>query len=144
MAALVVAMGIVHAEVPATGCVEDRRCNAIRNLFLKYRSPLVGDAVTFLAVADRHKLDWRLLPSIAIIESGGGRAGGNIFGWNSGRTRFRSINESIEFVASRLATSPVYAGKTATGILERYNPARTVYPGKVIRVMHQMSLEPVE
>src|SRR6202167_3868403 len=37
----------------------------------------------FIAEADSHGLDWRLLPSLALVETGGGRPpkGNNTFGW---------------------------------------------------------------
>jgi hypothetical protein len=103
-------------------------------------------ALVFLEKADEHKLDWRLLPAISMVETSGGKHGtpGNVFGWNSGRTRFPSVEAGIAYVARRFAESPIYAGRTALGILQKYNPARKSYPPKVTKYMLEISAEPVE
>lgn len=137
--------GFLHAEPPAATCEKDNRCQALRNFFLRYQSPLEKLSHVFIGVADKHKLDWRLLPAISMVETSGGKHGtaGNIFGWNSGRTRFQSVETGIHFVAQRFAQSPIYAGRTALEILERYNPARKLYPPRVTRFMAEMSEDPV-
>jgi hypothetical protein len=139
-------VGVVHAEPAASQCDTDTRCQALRNFFLRYQSPLSKMALVFVQTADAHKLDWRLLPAISMVETSGGKHGtpNNVFGWNSGRTRFKSIEAGILFVAGRFARSPIYAGKTATGIIHKYNPARKTYPPKVTRFMLEMSTAPVE
>jgi hypothetical protein len=118
----------------------------LRNFFLRYQSPLEKLAKVFLEKADEHRLDWRLLPAISMVETSGGKHGtpSNVFGWNSGRTRFATVEAGIAFVAGRFAESPIYAGRTAMGILQKYNPARKAYPPKVVRFMRELSLEPVE
>jgi len=75
-------------------------------------------------VADRHKLDWRLLPSICFVETGGGKAanGNNLFGWDSGRAEFASMRDSIHHVAARLAESELYRDKQLDEKLSVYNP----------------------
>lgn len=119
---------------------------ALRNFFQRYESPLAKIAHVFLRAADAHRLDWRLLPALAIVETGGGKHGtpSNVFGWNSGRTRFASVEAGIHFVASRFAQSPIYAGRTALGILQKYNPARKTYPPKVVTIMQEITPEPVD
>jgi hypothetical protein len=84
-----------------------------------------------------------LLPSISMVESSGGKyySHGNVFGWNSGRARFRSISAGIHYVAAQFGNSSIYAGKDTHGILRMYNPARTAYPKKVIRFMEQVPVE---
>ena len=139
-------VGVVQAEPAASPCNADSRCQALRNFFLRYRSPLENLAIVFVRTADEHRLDWRLLPAISMVETSGGKHGtpSNIFGWNSGKTRFASAEVGILFVASRFAQSPIYAGRTALGILRRYNPAREAYPPKVIHFMKELSAERVE
>lgn len=136
----------VYAE-PARekGCVNESRCNAVRNFFLSHKSPLSAKAPLFIAVAARHGLDWRLLPSLSMVESSGGKAGkrNNVFGWNSGKANFKTVDAGIVFVGSRLGTSKLYAGTTMDK-LRRYNPARGAYPAKVIKFMQQISADPVE
>jgi len=103
-------------------------------------SPVGELAPEFLAAADRHALDWRLLPSISVIESGGGKnfSKNNIFGWGSARRGFASIRGSIDWVASRLARSKLYKGKDLDGILATYNP-RPGYPARVKSVMRLLA-----
>ena len=130
---------------PDVACVNEVRCNAVRNFFLSHKSPLASKAPVFIAVAERHGLDWRLLPGLSMVETSGGKAGkkNNIFGWNSGKASFKTVDAGIEFVGERLATSKLYVGSTMDK-LRRYNPARKVYPAKVVKFMLQISSEPVE
>lgn len=127
-------------------CAQDDRCTTLKSFFKKHGSPLHAKAAAFLEAADEHKLDWRLLPGIAMVETSGGKHGrpNNVFGWNSGRTGFKSVEAGIQYVAGRFAHSPIYRGRTALGILTAYNPARQQYPPKVIRFMQQLTPEPVQ
>jgi hypothetical protein len=94
----------------------------------------------FIAEADAHDLDWRLLPSLAIVESGGGRAmkGNNLFGWANGQYAFNTIGEAIHTVASALAHGRAYRGKDLGGKLAAYNQD-TDYPAMVLEIMRQIS-----
>jgi len=94
----------------------------------------------FIAEADAHHLDWRLLPSLAFVESGGGRTsrGNNLFGWANGKKSFTSIGESIHTVASHLAHGIPYRGKDTGGKLAAYNQS-TDYSAMVLSIMHQIS-----
>jgi hypothetical protein len=94
----------------------------------------------FIAEADAHDLDWRLLPSLALIESGGGRAmkGNNLFGWANGKQTFNSIGDAIHTVASTLAHGRAYRGKDIGGKLATYNQG-TDYPAMVLEIMRQIS-----
>jgi len=138
-------VGVVHADPAVSHCDADSRCQALRNLFLRYQSPLHKLALTFVRTADSHNLDWRLLPAIAMVETSGGKHGNrtNVFGWNSGRTHFKSVEAGIAFVAGRFTHSPLYAGRTAMGIILKYNPAKIAYPPKVKRYMLELSSDPV-
>jgi hypothetical protein len=127
-------------------CDRDPRCHALRNFFLRYQSPLHRLAIRFLQAADAHRLDWRLLPAISMVETTGGKFGTphNVFGWNSGRSRFVTTEAGIDYVASRFGKSPIYAGKSEQGILQKYNPDRKKYPPKVAYFMRELSHDPVE
>jgi hypothetical protein len=127
-------------------CGQDDRCTKLKSFFKKHGSPLHAKAAAFLEAADQHKLDWRLLPGIAMVETSGGKHGRpkNVFGWNSGRTGFKSVEAGIQYVAGRFERSPIYRGRTALGILKAYNPARRQYPTKVIRFMQQLTPDPVQ
>lgn len=122
----------------------DPRLNALQSFFRKFRSPLDQYAAAFLSAADRHGLDWRLLPSLAMVESGGGRycSRNNVFGWGNGRIHFQSVQEGIAHVASALANAPHYARKDLIGKLRTYNPGHPAYPGKVLGFLQQLPLNP--
>ena len=94
----------------------------------------------FLAEADTHGLDWRLLPSIAVAESGGGRTGkgNNHFGWANGKISFTSIGEAIHLVASALAHGKPYRGKDLNGKISAYNQS-VDYKVMVLSLMRQIS-----
>jgi hypothetical protein len=94
----------------------------------------------FIAEADTHGLDWRLLPSLALIETGGGRTfkGNNLFGWGNGKQTFGSIGDAIHTVASTLAHGSAYRGKDLGGKLAAYNQG-TDYPAMVLEIMRQIS-----
>ncbi|MGA2711647.1 MAG: hypothetical protein ABSG41_00950 [Bryobacteraceae bacterium] len=94
----------------------------------------------FIAEADAHDLDWRLLPSLALVESGGGRVakGNNIFGWANGKSTFTSIGEAIHHVARALSLGQAYRGKDLDGKLATFNHG-TDYRAMVRDIMNQIS-----
>jgi hypothetical protein len=118
---------------------EDSRMQRIRSFFRKRKCPAQRYAAEFLHASDRYRLDWRLLPSLALIESSGGKAftNNNIFGWDSCRQRFSSVQAGIHAVAERLANSPLYQGKSIDDKLKVYN-SRPHYRVAVKRVMQQL------
>src|SRR5579875_3394754 len=82
----------------------DPRPARLRRFLASLHCPVSFLAEDFVHAADDNHLDWRLLPSISVIESGGGKAykNNNIFGWDSGLQAFSSISSGIEVVAARL------------------------------------------
>lgn len=122
--------------VAAAFCPPDWRVLRLRSFFERYNSPAAEFAHDFVSAADSYELDWRLLPSISMVESSGGKyyANNNIFGWDSCRTGFASVREGIYQVASRLANSDIYKGKDLVGILRLYNPGPE-YDDLVLRFM---------
>lgn len=119
---------------------------AILRRFLKEsHSPVESYAQTFIQEADEHHLDWRLLPSLALVESGAGQRNrrNNIFGWDNGDSRFVTATEAIHHVAEALSEARPYKGKDLRGKLAAYN--RTPgYRLLVTKVMQRISpiLEP--
>jgi hypothetical protein len=109
---------------PATDRKPDVRESVLRKFLQEASSPVESYAATFIAEADSHHLDWRLLPSLAIVESGAGQRErrNNIFGWANGASRFSSVTEAIHHVAEALAESRPYRGKDLRGKLAAYNP----------------------
>jgi hypothetical protein len=136
--------GLAASGTPVD-CDTDGRCRSLKSFFARHGSPLQTMAVVFIEKADQYGLDWRLLPGIAMVESSGGKHSrrNNVFGWNSGRTGFKTVAAGIDFVASRFAHSPIYRGRTSRGILAAYNPAREKYPPKVIHFMEMIEKVPV-
>jgi hypothetical protein len=139
-------LGIATASVHSDQDVTKNRKKfdlreAILRKFLKDRHcPDQEFTEAFVAEADAHGLDWRLLPSLALVETGGGRTmkGNNIFGWNNGRYAFSTIGEAIHTVASTLAHGKAYRGKDLDGKLAAYNQG-TDYPAMVLQIMRQIS-----
>jgi hypothetical protein len=127
-------------HIPHSKYEVDPRLVALSSFLEQKDSPISHLAEDFLIVADTHKLDWRLLPSIAFIESSAGKTfkNNNIFGWNNADTEFRSIREGIYYVGSRLGTSGLYRGKTIEQKLALYNPYDHYAPA-VIRVAQKLS-----
>jgi hypothetical protein len=97
----------------------------------------------FLKAADNNHIDWRLLPSIAVIESGCTvrDSNNNLFGWKSGHARFPSVRRSIHWIAGRFSKSSIYAGKDTREILRAYNSTHPNYPDRVLAVMRDLPSE---
>ena len=97
----------------------------------------------FIAEADAYHLDWRLLPSLALVETGGGRVakGNNIFGWANGKSTFTSIGEAMHHVARALSLGRAYRGKDLDGKLAAFNQG-TDYGAMVRDIMNQISPRP--
>lgn len=116
----------------------DPRAETLRRFFRKGGYPLEQQAEVFLEAADANRLDWTLLPSLSVIESGGrGRRNNNIFGWKNGAARFRSVPAGIRSVAGRLRESELYRDKNTDQILRTYNSGPD-YGAAVKTVMRQI------
>jgi hypothetical protein len=117
----------------------DPRLIRIRQYFLERDCPAHQYAEDFVLAADRHELDWRLLPSLSMVESTGGKEArnNNMFGWDNCDVRFVTNRAGIYHVASRLAKSRYYKGRTLDQRLKTYNP-RHEYGKKVKLVMAQL------
>jgi hypothetical protein len=119
----------------------DPRLAALEGFFQALDSPAADFAEEFLVAADHEGLDWRLLPSIAIVESGGGKefSNNNIFGWDSCRQSFPSVRAGIHIVAARLARSTIYRNKDLAAKLAAYNP-NAEYPLRVKWLMARLAV----
>jgi len=120
----------------------DSRVIQLRRFLQARDCPISRFAPDFIAAADRFALDWRLLPSISYVESGGGKEyrGNNIFGWGNGVQAFPSIRAGIRVVASRLAKSSLYRDKSLDDVLRTYNPD-LAYGARVKAVMVRLGKE---
>jgi hypothetical protein len=102
----------------------DPRLSRLQKFFGDRDCPLRDSAKDFLVAADQNHLDWRLLPSISIIESSGGKYYGNnnVFGWGSCKEKFTSVRAGIHYVAAQLGKSRRYKDKDIDSKLQMYNP----------------------
>ncbi len=129
--------------VPAPDYSSDPRIKKIQHFFVGFDSPGYVFAEDFLLAADRNRLDWRLLPSLSLLESGGGKnfRNNNILGWDSCRRQFPSVTACIHHVALQLAASRLYRDKSLNGKLALYNPNHH-YPQRVKALMQQIDRDP--
>lgn len=139
---------IASAEpVPPKPALHSPRIDPRTQRLVKYMAhlqcPVLSFAEDFIRAADQNHIDWRLLPSIAVIESGGGKAfkNNNIFGWDNGDWFFPSVASGIREVAFRLGHSPLYRDLDVPGKLRVYNPDETYGP-RVMSVMNRISPAP--
>lgn len=108
----------------------DARSKIITNFFQGYNAPLANFSSTFVEVADKYQLDWRLLPSIAMQESNGGKKvianSYNPFGYGiygSLTIKFKSWEEAINRVGKALREDYLNQGlKTPYQIMAKYTP----------------------
>ena len=123
---------------------------AIDSYFKERSMPLEGKGMTFVLVAEKYGLDWRLLPAISVRESSGGKAacGNNPFGWGSCKLHnFISYEQAIEALGKNLGganpkTSRYYAGKNTEEKLYHYNgTVEPTYPGEVIAIMMRIDID---
>jgi hypothetical protein len=126
-------------QFPQRDYRKDPRLFKLQAFFKELDSPAYSLAEEFLVAADVHGLDWRLLPSISILESGGGKAylNNNILGWDSCRVRFPTVATGIHTVARLLSTSNFYKNKSLPEKLAAYNP-HPAYPLQVTSLMGRL------
>ncbi len=126
--------------------VRFERAKSVDTYFKERNMPLEGLGEKFVLEAERHDLDWRLLPAIAVRESSGGKqaCGSNPFGWASCKKTFKSFEESIEIVAMNLGgknpkTASYYGENDTYEKLYRYNgTVIKTYPNEVIAIMEKI------
>ncbi len=94
----------------------DTRTRAVRNVFEKYNSPLVDQASFFVKYADEYEVDWKLLPSIAGLESTFGRflmpGSYNAYGWGGGHIYFESWEDGIKTINKAIRENYINRGAT--------------------------------
>ena len=100
---------------------EDVRIKKLEAYLSHYNSPLASQAHTFVEEADKHGIDWRLLVSIAGVESTFGQfiptGSYNPFGWGvfTGKSygvNFKDWQDAIATVSDGLKTKYVDKGAT--------------------------------
>lgn len=134
-------IGTPGVIAPTSESAPDPRLVRLQEFLEERDCPLTKYAADFIEAADANDLDWRLLPSISVIESGGGKeyTNNNVFGWDSCRQKFPSVRAGIHIVASRLANSDLYRDKDVDEVLKTYNPVVATYPTRVKAVMRSIA-----
>lgn len=127
----------LYAALPSTASEssdtiirKDARALIVENFFKKYKAPLAQHSDVFIEVADKYQLDYRLLPSIAMQESNGGKKviqnSYNPFGfgiYGKKVTRFENWEEAIERVGRALREDYLNEGLTTPEtIMTKYTP----------------------
>lgn len=111
----------------------DARIKALDEFFASYNSPLKGHGATIVAEADKNKIDYRLLPAIAMQESTLCKKiiknSYNCWGfgiYSKKVTKFTSYDEAIKVVTSTLAKKYVQKGYVSISeIVSKYTPNDT-------------------
>lgn len=109
----------------------DGRVANLKRFFRRYNSPLYDHADVIVETADQYKFDYRLIPAIAMQESGLCRVipndSHNCWGWGiygSTITRFASYPEAIRTVSKGLREHYIDKGLTTTEqIMAKYTPS---------------------
>lgn len=110
------------------------RVESLRAFFKSFDGPLEAYAETFVQVADKYGLDYRLLPSIACLESSCGKFyipdSNNPFGWGiygNKVTKFATMEDCIDAVGKGLSENYIKKGyDTVEKIAPIYNPPNPI------------------
>ena len=92
--------------------------------YLRAKNSLLEDKASFMIkVADKYKIDYRLFPAIAGVESGFCKAyivsTNNCVGWGGGYIPFKSIDSQIETILKALRERYVNDGLTSVDLIGR-------------------------
>lgn len=136
-------------EITTNVSVADARSKIVENFFKDYSSSLSKYSQLFVSVADKYKLDWKLLPSIAMQESGGAKkviqGSNNPFGYGiyGGLViKFPTWEEGIERVGRALREDYLDKGlKTPSQIMTKYTPPSLATGGAWAKGVSSFMLE---
>lgn len=112
---------------------EDIRVANLKYFFRRYESVLYDKSEYIVKMADQYKLDYRLIPAIAMQESGLCKhiyeGSYNCWGWGiygNKVTRFSSYEEAIETISRGLKKNYIDKGLiTPEDIMRKYTPPST-------------------
>jgi len=128
---------------------QDARVAVVADFFRKYNSDLTPYAQNVITSADKYKLDYRLIPAIAMQESNLCKKapkdshncwGFGIYGKNL--ARFSNYPEAIDAVTKTLATQYKEKGlETPQQIMAKYTPSNTgAWADSVTLFMNQLQI----
>ncbi|MCS7092203.1 MAG: hypothetical protein NZM26_02535 [Patescibacteria group bacterium] len=123
--------------------IYDMRVIKLRNFLTKHNSPLAPYAEIFVKSADKHNIDWRLVPAITGVESSFGKRippnSYNAYGWANGKHKFDSWESSIEHVTKTLREKYYNKGaNTIEKIGRKYAPPSNTWSKNVRFFMNQI------
>ena len=147
---IVLAVGLVSPTTNDTGIIvaTDARIALIEGYLKRYKAPLAAYAEEFVAVADKYKMDWRLLPAISVIESAGGnripKGSYNAWGWGiptgkSSGIAFASWENAINTVAEGISRKYVAKGADTPEKMNKSYAASQVWGRNVRAAMTKIS-----
>ena len=122
----------------------DREAQILNAYLAKYNSPMQYHAQDFVDAAKEYDLDWKLLPSIAGVESTFGKhipGGYNAYGWGiygSNRLYFKSWRDGMFTVAKGLRENYVNKGLNNPYQMNRVYAASPAWGGKVTYFMNDL------
>lgn len=122
----------------------DKKALILAKYLQKYDSPLQYHAQDFVDAANANGLDWKLLPSIAGVESTFGKhipGGYNAWGWGvygNQALGFRSWKEGIFIISKGLKENYVNRGLTNPYEMNRIYAASPSWGGKVVYFMNDL------
>jgi len=123
----------------------DTRTKAVRNVFRKYNSPLVDQAVFYVKYADEFGVDWKLLPSIAGLESTFGRflmpGSYNAYGWGGGYIYFESWEDGIRIINRALRQNYMNRGAQDVWSIGSIYAESPTWAERVSRFMEEINRE---
>lgn len=110
----------------------------VRAFYARWNAPMADHADYIVTVSEQFGLDWRLIPSISIVESSGGKfcfKPYNFAGW--GKMGFNNFEEAIYTVAAGLASG--YRTSNPYAIAPKYNTVTpSSWANKVSYLMTQV------
>lgn len=120
-------LGAYEAELD----IKDGRVANLKNFFRRYNSPLYDKAEFIVKTSDKYQFDYRLLPAIAMQESGLCKFiptnSHNCWGWGiygNTVTKFSSYEEAINTVGEGLRNNYINKGLvTVSAIMKKYTPS---------------------
>lgn len=122
---------------------KQEKVQRLQKFLKRYNSPMTNNAQDFIDASEQYNLDWKLVPSIAGVESTFGKflipSSYNAYGWGGGTIHFESWRDGIYTVSKGL--SEKYAARgliTPYQIQPVYAPPSQTWGGKVTFFMGQI------
>lgn len=128
-----------------TGVERVKQKIAIKRVLERYGSPLAETVDGFMAACTKYDIDCYLLPSIAGVESGFGKAyipsTYNVFGWGRGTLPFNSFEDGYMTVAKGLRENYINRGATTVEAIGAIYCEGNTWAGRVNHFMAEFKAE---